>query len=99
MGEDEIRMGGVQVREVKYPREIVRLMFEPDDCHSIPQAKEWPKKVLDDADHLARMVCKLLREDMKGDAGTLMSGERRRLVNLASDWLEQYSDALLAEKE
>jgi hypothetical protein len=50
-------------------------------------------KITHKADHLARMVCKLLREDMKGDAGPLSSSERRRLMKWATEWLEEYHSA------
>lgn len=48
------------------------------------------KELMDKADHLARMVCKLLRDDIKGDRAIITHGEQRRLVNLAIEWLEAY---------
>lgn len=48
------------------------------------------KEMLVKADHLARMVCKFLRDDVKGDAIPIGHLERRRLNGLASDWLNAY---------
>ena len=48
------------------------------------------RELLEKADHLARMVCKLLREDIKGDRQQLSHGEQNRLVQWAEEWLEAY---------
>jgi len=62
-------------------------------AHGALEELKRANALLNKADHLARMVCKMLREDLKGDAIPLSSGERRRLLKWATEWLETFHSA------